>query len=175
MKILKFPLIRQTFAYDCGAKALESILVYFGYGVRGEAVMKAVETSKKAGTPPENIIRAVKKYGLQSTAKKMTINDLKKYIDKNIPVIIVMQAWSKKKTDWKSDWKDGHYVVTIGYDKNKIYFADPSSTNIAYLTYSELMERWHDISTSGKKYINYGIAIYGKKPKYNTRRFVHMD
>jgi len=80
---------------------------------------------------------------------------------------------NKKKINWQNNWSDGHYVVAIGFDKNKIYFADPSSIYKTYLTYKELEERWHDQDINDKKYINYGIAVMGKS-NYKYSKTIHM-
>ena len=175
MKILNLPQLRQTFGYDCWAKALQSVLVYYGIEVREDHIMKSVGTSTE-GTPIQWIINLAKKYKLKIDARQMTIDDIKEYIKTNIPVILVLQAWTaKKKINWEKDWIDGHYVVAVGYTKNKILFEDPSSFEKTYLKYNELEKRWHDVDTNGKKYFHYGIAIFWKKSKFNKDDFIHMD
>ena len=174
MKILDFPSLRQTYNYDCGTKAIQAALAYFGLDVREDKIIKMTNTTKH-GASIKSIIKVINLYQFKYKASQMRITDLKKYIDKNYPVIISLQAWTKKKrVNWKNNWSDGHYVVAIGYDKNKIYFADPSSIYKTYLTYKELEDRWHDKDVNGKKYINYGIAVFGRK-KYSSKKFVHMD
>lgn len=174
MKIKNFPNFRQTYEYDCGAQALQSVLAYYGIDIRSEKIMKLVGTSK-SGTPIKNIKKISEKFGLKTNMSEMTIGQVKKYIDKKIPVILLLQAWSEKNNvDWKNDWKDGHYAVAIGYDKKGVLFEDPSSIFRTFLTYGELEKRWHD-KVSNNKYINYGLAIYGKKPAYNPEKLIHMD
>ena len=173
MKILIFPELRQTYAYDCGANAVQSVLGYYGIDKREDEIMKIAGTTK-AGTSINGIIKALKKFGLKTKAEGMSISQVKKCIDKKIPVILVLQAWSKKKNhDWKKDWKDGHYIVVIGYDKHKVYFEDPSSELRTWLTYKELDKRWHD-KDDNKIYIHFGISVYGKKPSYSPRKNIHL-
>ena len=174
MKIFEFPELRQTYNFDCGAKAIQAVLAYYGFDMREEKIMKMAKTVR-IGTPIDGILFVLKEYRFKYKSGKMTILDLKKYIDKKIPIILLLQAWSyKKKKDWKNDWKDGHFVVAIGYDKEKIYFEDPSSVKRTYLTFSELKERWHDEDTDGKRYFNFGIAVFGEKSNYKSERFIHM-
>jgi len=174
MKLLDVPQVRQSFDYDCGAKVLEAVLVYYGISAREDKIFRETGTSK-AGTSPKKIQNVAKKNGLECTAKSMTIDELKTFIDKKIPVILALQAWSDKKNiDWETDWKDGHYVLAIGYDKDKIYFEDPANFVLTYLTYDELEDRWHDKSVNGKKYLQLGIAIYGAKPKFSGEKIIHM-
>ncbi len=175
MKIITLPQLHQTYGYDCGAKALQAVLVYYGIEIREDYIIKYAKTSKR-GTPIKGIINLAKKYGLKTNAGEMAIKDIKKFIKKNIPVILVLQAWAENKNiDWKKDWVDGHYVVAIGYTKDKIIFVDPFSFKRTYLRYNELEKRWHDIDTKGKKYFHFGIAIFGKPPKFKISEIVHMD
>ena len=175
MKLLPFPDNIQTYDYDCGAKALQSVLIYYGIEVREDALMKIVHTTK-SGTNPQNIVAAAKKYKLEATASEMNIFDVKGCIDREIPVILALQAWTrKKKIDWINDWQDGHYVVAIGYDSDRIIFADPASVQRTYLSYDESKKRWHDVDNRGKKYDHLGIVIFGKKPKFKDDQLIHMD
>lgn len=175
MKTINLPQLRQTYNFDCGAKALQAVLAYYGLEIREDKIMEEAGTSKQ-GTPIAGIKKIIKRNKLKMKSGRMTITTLKKYIDQKIPVIVVLQAWTnKKRVNWLKDWADGHYVVVIGYTKDKIIFEDPSSIFRTYLTYDELKERWHDVDTDGKKYFNYGIAVFGKRPNFKEEQLVHMD
>jgi ABC-type bacteriocin/lantibiotic exporter with double-glycine peptidase domain len=168
-KIKYFPELRQYYNYDCGASALQSVLIYYGYDIREDDIVKVAGTTNN-GTSPDNLIKAAKHYGLKSSLCTMTVTDIKQCIDNQVPVIIPMQAWEDKKiTNMGDNWDDGHYVIPVAYDKTRIYFEDPSCFNRSYLTFSELEERWHDyeeINGVRKEYINCGIKLWredGKK------------
>jgi len=174
MFIRNFPNLRQTRDFDCGATALQAVLAYYGIDERIDKIMKLVGTTK-AGTPIKKINKTAEKYKLKAKMDKMAIEDIKKYIAQKIPVLLLIQAWPENKTaDWENGWDNGHYVIAIGYDKEKIYFEDPESIYRTYLTYEELEKRWHDM-VSGKKYINYGIAVCGKKPQWRPNKIIHMN
>lgn len=176
MKIIQLPKLHQIYEWDCGANAIQSVLAYYGIEKREEIIIKHAKTSEKHGTHINDITKTIKKFGLDLDCKTMTIKDLKKYIDKNIPIIVLLQAWSdKKEVDWENSWDNGHYVIAIGYNNDKIIFEDPSSFNRTYLKNDELEVRWHDIDKNGKKYIHYGVAVYGKKPSFNQNKIIHMD
>lgn len=174
--MLQFPAFRQTYNYDCGALALEAILAFYGFDLKEGDVMQKAGTTKN-GTPINGIKKAAKAYGLKVKSKKMTVDEVKKYIDKNIPVLIPLQAWTNKPThpNWEEDWIDGHYVVAIGYDNKKFYFEDPSSNIRDFLTYDEFEKRWHDIGSDKTIYDCLGIIIYGKRRLYNPKKIIHMD
>lgn len=175
MKTIILPQLRQTYNYDCGAKALQSVLTYYGIKLREDYIIKSTGTSK-SGTTIKKLIKVAADNGLKTNSRQMTINDIKEYIKKDVPVILVLQAWTKKKkVDWENDWTDGHYVVAIGYTKDKIFFEDTSSFERTYLKYDELNKRWHDVDAGEKKYFHHGIAIFGKKPCFKREKIVHMD
>ncbi|HTW96438.1 MAG TPA: cysteine peptidase family C39 domain-containing protein [Candidatus Methylomirabilis sp.] len=178
MKISEFPCLNQVYDYDCGAKATEAVLAYYGQDVDEQTVMKMAGTTSRYGTPLKGIERTLRHFGLKLESKKMTIRVLKKYLDREIPVIILLQAWPanlKQKIDWKNWWQDGHYVVAIGYDKKKIYFEDPMCNMRTYLTFKELQDRWHDVLGREKKvYRNRGMAVFGHRQAFDINKAVHM-
>ncbi len=173
--MLLFPELRQAYDWDCGASAIQSILIYYGIDVRAGLIIEKAGTNYDYGTTPANMRAVFKSYKLKCTAGKMTIADIKDCLDKKTPVILLLQAWTRQENvDWKNNWSDGHYVIAIGYDSKKIYFEDPSSFGRTYLTYDELLKRWHDKDKNDKKYINWGLVVTGK-PSREWRKARHMD
>jgi len=174
-KIIHLPQLRQTYGFDCGAKALQTVLVYFGIEVREDEVMKFANTSED-GTPVRGIVETAKRYGLTPDMRQMTIYDVKQYLDKETPVILVLQAWTEERVvNWELDWEDGHYVVAVGYTDDRVLFVDPSSFERTYLLYNELESRWHDVDGGGVRYDHYGIALFGKEPAFDEDEIIHMD
>lgn len=174
--LLEFPELRQMFNYDCGASVTQNVLVYYGKEIREDALLKEEKTNPKEGTAIHNIVKELHHFGLKTIEREMTLDDVKKFLRGSVPVILLLQAWTdQEKVDWNNDWEDGHYVVAIGYDHEKIYFEDPSAFERTYLTFEELRKRWHDIDVRQEKYYNYGIAVYGKKPKFSNHKLIHMD
>ncbi len=174
MKQLDFPQVRQTYGWDCGAKVLQAVLTYYGIEIREEFLIKYAKSNSKEGTSIPNMIHTLKKFKLKLDARKLTIKDLKDYIDRKIPIIILLQAWNSGNMDYTNDFHDGHWVVAMGYDKNKILFEDPYSFERTFLKNKEFEERWHG-KEGREKILNYGIAVFGKKQIYNSKKIIHMD
>jgi len=178
MKISNFPCLNQIYDYDCGAKAIEAVLAHYGKDVDEQTIMKTAGTTSRYGTSVQGIERALKKFGLKYVARKMTVADVKKYVNGGTPVILLLQAWPEephKKIDWKNWWSDGHYSVAIGYDKKRMYFEDPMSEMRTYLTFSEMEDRWHDMIGKEKKvYRHLGIAVFGQRTAFDLKRAVPM-
>jgi predicted double-glycine peptidase len=165
-KILSFPTSRQDNTASCGSSAVQSILAYYGIDKRQDDLNKSLKISKD-GISYKDIVRLFKYYDLDVSAGIMNIEMIKNYIDNNIPVIILIQAYSADKKYTKTEYKDGHYIVVIGYDDKHFVFEDPSLNNKnGYLPFSELEVRWHGYGdTEKEKLENFGIAVIGK-PKY---------
>ena len=80
----------------------------------------------------------------------MTLEQLQESLDNGKPVICSIQAYDehhsaeKRAEIYKKD-ENGHFVVTIGYDEENVYFMDPSLYGRrGYLPKPEFEQRWHD-------------------------------
>jgi len=183
-KILNYPEFRQVYTWDCGANALQTVLIYYGIDVREKTLMNQLGTTSEHGTPVINMVEIIKGaeyYGLEAEDKDdMTIDDLKHAIDNGWPTIIAIQAYMDKDDqdehaiEYKNNWNEGHYVVVIGYDDKNIYFEDPSDTKRTFLSYDEFNDRWHDMDDDGKKYEHWGIICKGK-PSFKSNAITYLE
>jgi len=159
-KILVFPELRQVYDYDCGACSLQSILTYYGSTVREQKVMDKADTSKRDGTDAPGILKALRFYGLKYEDGSMTVEQVKKYLDKNVPVMMIIQAYNgKPPKTWKGKPDHSHWVVAIGYKGDSIIFEDPDAPFRTYVDKKDLMDRWYDYNNEPHYY---GIAVFGK-------------
>lgn len=172
--------MRQSTPYTCGVAALQSILAYYGYSIRGDLLSKEVNCTPEFGTPYRDMKRYVETKGLNcDPILNMTIQQLESNIDNKIPIIVAIQAWSDKNEtkDWRDRWADGHYVVVIGYDDKNYYFMDPSTLGkYTYIEKTEFLDRWHDIDQTDEKVIHFGLVITGHhNVVYNPNLFTKID
>lgn len=170
-KVLDFPDSRQGTNFTCGAAAVQSVLRYYDEKdvEKENAISKDLKTTTTIGVQPKNIVKYFENRGYKVDHREMTIDDVKQYIDKNIPVIMLIQAWGNKQR-YTNDYKDGHYVVAMGYQGTTMYFDDPSiHSNRGKLSFSEIKRRWHGQKTDP---VNLGIAVYGKRPKYKSSEII---
>ena len=177
MKIIKFPRIRQTYEYDCGAEVLRGVLAFHGLDVKEEIILELAKTDTKTGTLVDDMLKVLKKYRIKCKTDTFSIKTLKGSINGKTPVILLIQAWtgSSKKINWKNNWSHGHYVVAIGYDNSNIYFADPYSAFMTCIPYDELESRWHHRDPRGNEYINFGIKIARPEKPFDPDKAIHMD
>lgn len=169
---------RQTFEYDCGAKALQIVMAYYGVDIREDELIKELGTDNKKGTSYKKMIAFAEKSGFQVVTKCGTpLKTVQKYVDENNPVIVLVQAWAEQYMtlkDWRESNNLGHYVVVIGYNDSIIVFEDPSSIRRTWLTRREFMARWHDTDPRTQDKLNrFSMVLLGKQPLKKTME--HMD
>jgi uncharacterized protein len=119
------PDVFQATDYTCGPASLTAVLNYFHLDRREAELAKMAKTNEDLGTDPYDLIDVVRQLGLKGEMKEnMTISQLQGYISQNYPVILLLQAWKDDDdpTPYPVDNDDGHYVVAIGYDADRIYF-----------------------------------------------------
>jgi predicted double-glycine peptidase len=181
--LIDFVDLRQIYNFDCGVTALQQVLIYYGIEKREDELIKMLDIKKLSieehGTEMSKIVEVAKYFGLDAEIlQNLTINKIKKLIDEKIPPIILLQAWrdySEDNLDWEKDYKNGHYVIAIGYNDNCIFFEDPASVYRTYLTFEEFEKRWHDLDDNNKTKINHAAIIIRGEIKYSKKNIIHMD
>jgi ABC-type bacteriocin/lantibiotic exporter with double-glycine peptidase domain len=172
IKILDFPVQdRQGTAFTCGADCVQKVMEYYGEDYREMDLAHDLKSDPEEGTYVRNIVAFFHKHGLKAIVRqKMTIGNLIAQVNRNIPVIIMLQAWGSKEDfdkNYKNEWDYGHFVVVIGYNSDSILIADPALFNVGYIPKKELKSRWHDTDEGDVKTYQLGISVYGKKPEFD--------
>ncbi|MDD5475175.1 MAG: cysteine peptidase family C39 domain-containing protein [Syntrophales bacterium] len=167
-KMIDLHIGRQTFDFDCGAQALQTVMAYYGVDVRGDELMKALGTGPK-GTSVQALIAVAESYGFQvNSGNNWTLARLKGVVDEGYPVIVLLQAWADRfmtLDDWRRNYEDGHYSIVIGHDTGVLLFEDPASFRRVWLRDREFLARWHDRDPiSGEEYHHFGMVLKGKPP-----------
>lgn len=167
--LIAVPMTRQATDYTCGAAAMQSMFGFYGEDLNEGDLAKLLKTNSEEGTDYNEIVRAAKEKGYEvKVYKEMTLAQLKKQLDKKNPVLCLIQAWAEKKVDYSTDWNDGHYVIAIGYDRNRIFFMDPSTLgNYTYIKNKDFLKRWHD-KNSKESLNHFGLTIKKKKSSYKA-------
>ena len=181
-KLLRLPLFRQATSYSCGVACVLSILRYakYDFDIREDVLATALGSNDDVGTLSYKIVDYLNavRYNNEEipwfTAEfkqGMTIEDLKREIDNGHPVICGIQAWNWDENeeyqidlDYSEDWESGHWVVAIGYNRDNIFFMDPSTAgNYTYISNDRLMERWRDYDgvtrETGMDMVQGGIVV----------------
>jgi predicted double-glycine peptidase len=149
------PLVQQKQDFSCGAAATLLLMHYWCVDVYEAAtesdLYEPLRTTRARGTEPEPMVDLFRRSGLQAEYRtgSVQVEDLERAVIACEPPIVDLQAWSDHAAPWRQTWDAGHYVVMVGYDEERLYFADPSRATpggYAFLLRSELDDRWHDLS-----------------------------
>jgi len=175
--LINLPTGRQTFDFDCGPKALQLVMAYYGFDIREDKLLRELKTDSN-GTTVENLVSYARKNGFGVFAEcGVLLERVKEFLDAGRPVIVLVQAWATKHMtleEWGKDYDDGHYVVLIGYHDDIFIFQDPSSFKRTWMTEPEFLARWHDLCPkTWKKYDQFAMTFFGKAPE--NKAFEHMD
>lgn len=168
-RIIELNNLRQTFDFDCGVKALQGVLAYYGVEERADGLIEQLNADPELGTSLASIIAVAESHGFEVQAgTNWTLEDLKHHLDNSRPVIVLLQAWADRHLtlkEWRENYQDGHYVVVVGYDGPVLYFEDPASFHRIWLRENEFAARWHDMDPiTGEKLQRVGIVLLGKEP-----------
>lgn len=162
------PLVRQAYEYSCGAAALASCLYYWGVWGGREPELYPLLNTDEEGTSGCDIINVAQSFGLEVVYRnKLTINDLKEYLQLGYTAILNIQAWGQydDTTDFEEVWEDGHYVVLVNLINDDIIIMDPSiAGRYGRLSRDKFEARWHDWSDDGlTKEYHTAIFLRGQK------------
>jgi len=175
--MMDLPTGRQTYDFDCGVKALQIVMAYYGIDVREDELMEELKCDSD-GVPVRNMISVAEKKGFQVVAKcELSLDTVRRYVDENHPVIVLVQAWAERYMtlkDWREDNEDGHYAIVVGYNGYAIVFEDPASFRKTWMTEEEFISRWHDVDPRTKERLDhFAMVLLGKQPARKVLE--HMD
>lgn len=157
-------LIQQPDDITCGPTSVSMLMYFYNLNVSVDDVKKITKTvwytwsGRDIGmTSPNLVLSALKYFGFNSKIKYGKIIDLKHTISSGKPCIVLVRSG-----EW--NW---HYVLICGYDKDYIFFANPSTGEIQGLSTDEFYASWSwNADLRGRlcgqlaKYFLKGIEIY---------------
>jgi ABC-type bacteriocin/lantibiotic exporter with double-glycine peptidase domain len=164
-----YPTVTQKTRDDCGAAIVSSILRKHNIKHQYTRLCKELNVGK-IGTEEKDIVNFLKGKGFSAwMTYDMTVDSLLNFIDSEIPVILIIQAWSRSKREDKYEGLTnyGHYVLAIGHNDNRVVFMDSGLPfgSYGYLTKEELEKRWYYVSEDNRK-LRVGIVV--EPPKKNN-------
>ncbi len=138
-KVLKFPEgDRQINLSSCGPNCLKQYILYKkGFSLPEHQLINMSCCSETIGAPIKGMEQVARKFNLNYDLKHdSSIEDITSSIDKNNPVILLIQEWGT-----------GHYVVANGYDKQKgkIFYYDPLYGKTRNMNYKTLEKKWFGV------------------------------
>ncbi len=119
--LIRVPLVRQSTNYTCGVAALQSVLAFYGRSLREDNLARLLESGPEHGTNYQKILEFAQSLGFDvDVFVDLSLDELRTFLDASSPVILAIQAWSDGPARYASEWEDGHYVVAVGYDAERV-------------------------------------------------------
>ena len=164
---------KQKTNYTCGPASLRTIFNYYGVKVSEEELILLGDIGEE-GTDFQTMKYLAHEYGFSFYGRTATnIDDIKKYLNKKIPVLVCYQMG-------ENNGNNGHYSVVYDLDDSFVYLADPANwTEGDKKKYSEnrkmridtFIEHWWE--DEGTKIVKLWLAII-KPRKVNENKKVNI-
>ncbi len=108
-KTLNVPFVKQESQF-CGPAALSSVFTYYGHPISQDEIGKKVYIPQLKGALITDLENYAKEKGFKTESGQGNTKKLKSYIDRNIPVIVLVDLgfWIMSKP---------HYIVIVGYNE----------------------------------------------------------
>jgi len=133
--VIKFKVCKQLDAY-CGPATLKIVFDYLGLVKSQEEWAKLAGATHEEGMQNDGLFKAIKAVGYSYKFFKVSsFEDIKKFLDKKIPVIVV---W------WTGQW--GHYSVVADISQKTIILADPSIGQFKRINLKRFDHLWFDFA-----------------------------
>lgn len=120
----------------CGPASLSSLLAFYGICASQETIGSIAYDKVTNGTNGADLLYYCIEKGLSAYSLNSTLQELKGYISKGYPVIVLQ--------DRSRSWTEGHFRVAVGYDdaKGTITLRDSTQPGYAVLPYTEFDRLW---------------------------------
>lgn len=166
MKLLHIKPFQETlYKGYCGPAVLKMILEFYGIKKSEKTLAHLAGTTMEDGTNANQMQGVLHLFGLKTKIKNnSTFNDIKKYLDKDIPVIV--DWFTRGRKDYSdSVVADGHYSIVVGLDTQFIYLQDPEIGRVRKIKRNDFLRVWFDFTgeflhSSKQVYLRQTIAVY---------------
>lgn len=120
----------------CGPASLSSLLAFWGVSATQTEIGSRSFAQSDSGTNGADMLLFCRDQGLSAYSFNGTIKDLKEFVSRNIPVMILQ--------DMTRTWTDGHFRIVVGYndDKGTVTLRDSRQPGLVTLAYKEFDYLW---------------------------------
>lgn len=123
-------------ADQCGPAALSSLLSYWGYPTRPEALRKELYIQRLRGSLPTDLVQAARVRGFRAELVSGDLDSLKAELRAGHPMIALLNLGYRF-------LPRGHYVVVTGYDDGKKgLYAHSGMRKDQFMSYGSFRRKW---------------------------------
>ena len=120
----------------CGPASIKALAAHYGVDVDEDRVKQIASSTKRDGTPIDNMVDALRRLGFAVTSRDdATYSQLRSALEAG-PVIV----------DWFST-DDGHYSVVTKATEDEVVMMDPERGKKRTMPRDEFERVWFDFST----------------------------
>jgi len=132
-KTLEVPFVKQQSEF-CGPAALSSVLRYYGVNITQNQIGKSVYIPELNGALITDLENYAKKFGFKTKIEKGSIEVLKGFIKKDIPIIVLV--------DYGIFFVSRlHYVVVVGFNE-KGFIIHTGYEKSKFISYKKFEKLW---------------------------------
>lgn len=120
--------------YQCGPAALAGILNYWGLNVSPAEIAAEIYSPKARGTLDVDMGFYAQKKGLKASQYQGSLEDLKRNIDSNQPLIVLVD-------DGFWVYQNAHFMVVVGYDEGGL-IVNSGKERHQFIPLSRFLRSW---------------------------------
>ena len=137
----------QQDGYSCGYVAALSVVHYYDPNVSAREVRRVVRPNPNWGVDRHKLVKALVKLGVDAELRTdLTIDVLREYVERGIPVIVSV---------WPEDWYSDHWTVVQGFRGDSVYLTNHWKLPVKYF-----LQEWSDMDMRGRGGSSEGIVCY---------------
>jgi ABC-type bacteriocin/lantibiotic exporter with double-glycine peptidase domain len=118
------PFVKQD-TLQCGPASLASVLLFYGDNIDQYTIGKEIYSDKLKGTLITDLENFARKRGFQTLLAQGTIGELKQFVDKGRPVIVLVDlgVWLVSKPHYLviAGYTESGFIVHSGYEASNLY------------------------------------------------------
>lgn len=135
---------KQSDSSRCGPACIKMVLNYYGIDALENTIAKYAKCTYEKGCTNENIVVAIKKYGLWAKIyNNCELKDIDYWMKHHVPIIVDWFAGGSN----VDDISNGHSSVVVDIDREKVYLMDPSVGQVSSINRKEFEQVWFDWHT----------------------------
>jgi ABC-type bacteriocin/lantibiotic exporter with double-glycine peptidase domain len=121
-------------AYQCGPASLAGVLNYRGLKVSPEEIAREIFSPQAGGTLDMDLVFYAERKGFSAIQYRGSWEDLRRNIDSNNPLIIMVDAgfWLYQKS---------HFMVAVGYDRGGL-IANSGQDRHTFIPLDDFLRTW---------------------------------
>ncbi len=142
--MLKIPYYKQETPDDCGPASLQMVFEFLGKKISQKELAQRLGTGATVWASNERMEEIAREEGLSTFMQTSgTIEGLRKFLDKGIPVIV----------NFIEPEGDGHFAPVLGVTEKEIIFNDPWHGEKYTLSLEYFVQNWRSFEGNREKWL----------------------